>query len=42
MSWYKNNKTEWKEIIDAVSSEIKRNPLMVERVIQKLNMELLH
>ena len=42
MRWYKNNKTEWKKIIDAVSSEIKRNPLMVERVIQKLNMELLH
>lgn len=30
MSWYKNNKTEWKEIIDAVSTELKRNPLMVE------------
>lgn len=25
MSWYKNNKTEWKEIIDAVSTELKRN-----------------
>ena len=22
MSWYKNNKTEWKEIIDAVSTEV--------------------
>ena len=31
MSWYKNNKTEWKEIIDAVSTELKRNPLMVEK-----------
>ena len=27
MSWFKNNKTEWKEIIDAVSTELKRNPL---------------
>ena len=31
MRWYKNNKTEWKEIIDAVSTELKRNPLMVEK-----------
>lgn len=29
MSWYKNNKKEWKEIIDAVANELKRNPLMV-------------
>ena len=42
MSWYKNNKTEWKEIIDTVSSEIKRNPLMVEKEMQRLNMEPLH
>ena len=34
MSWYKNNKTEWKEIIDAVSTELKRNPLMVEKDIK--------
>lgn len=31
MSWYKNNKNEWKEIIDAVANELKRNPLMVEK-----------
>ncbi|MDD6302696.1 MAG: nucleotidyl transferase AbiEii/AbiGii toxin family protein [Bacillales bacterium] len=31
MSWYKNNKSEWKEIIDTVSLELKRNPLMVEK-----------
>lgn len=31
MSWYKNNKLEWKEIIDTVSLELKRNPLMVEK-----------
>ena len=31
MSWYKNNKAEWKAIIDAVSTELKRNPLMVEK-----------
>lgn len=30
MNWYKN-KNEWKEIIDAVASESKRNPLMVEK-----------
>lgn len=31
MSWYKNNKKEWKEIIDTVANELKRNPLMVEK-----------
>ncbi len=31
MSWYKNNENEWKEIIDAVANELKRNPLMVEK-----------
>lgn len=30
MNWYKN-KNEWKEIIDAVASELKRNPIMVEK-----------
>ena len=31
MSWYKNNKSEWKEIIDTISLDLKRNPLMVEK-----------
>lgn len=25
MSWYSNNKNEWKEIIDTISIEIKRD-----------------
>ena len=37
MSWYKNNKTEWKEIIDTVSTELKRNPLMVEKGYNSIN-----
>ena len=31
MSWYKNNKSEWKEIIDTISLDLKRNHLMVEK-----------
>lgn len=31
MSWFKNNKSEWKEIIDTVSLELKRNPLIIEK-----------
>lgn len=31
MSWYKNNKSEWKEIIDTVSLELKRSPLIIEK-----------
>ena len=31
MNWYKNNKSEWKEIIDTVSLELKCNPLMIEK-----------
>lgn len=31
MSWFRNNKSEWKEIIDTVSLELKRNPLVIEK-----------
>lgn len=31
MSWYSNNKYEWKEIIDTISIEIKRDNLMIEK-----------
>ncbi len=31
MNWYKSHKEEWKEIIDSISWEIKRNPLIVEK-----------
>lgn len=30
MNWYKNNSV-WKDIIDSVAKEIKRNPLMIEK-----------
>lgn len=34
MSWYKNI---WKEVIDVVSSELKRNPLIIEKdIIQSM------
>ena len=32
MSWCKNKKSEWKEIIDTISLDLKRNHLMVEKV----------
>lgn len=31
MSWYSNNKNEWKEIIDTISIEIKRDNVMIEK-----------
>lgn len=31
MSWYSNNKSEWKEIIDTISIEIKRDNVMIEK-----------
>jgi predicted nucleotidyltransferase component of viral defense system len=31
MCWYKNNEEDWKDIIAAVSAEIGRNPVMVEK-----------
>ena len=37
MSWYKNYKTEWKQIIETVASEIKRSNIIVEKdLIQSL------
>lgn len=37
MSWYKNYKTEWKQIIETVASEIKRSNVIVEKdLIQSL------
>ena len=37
MNWYKEHKTEWKLIIDTVSEQLKRNPIMVEKdTIQSL------
>ena len=37
MNWYKENKNEWKEIIETISNEIKRNPNMIEKdTIQSL------
>jgi len=31
MNWYKNNKTEWKEIIETISNEIRRDEQMIEK-----------
>ena len=31
MNWYKNYKNEWKEIIETVSLEEKRNTIIVEK-----------
>ncbi len=31
MSWYRDKKEEWKRIIDAVSNDLKRNPIMIEK-----------
>ena len=37
MNWYKENKNEWKNIIEVVSSEIKRTHLMIEKdIIQSM------
>lgn len=31
MNWYKDNKNEWKEIIETVARELGRTELMVEK-----------
>ena len=31
MSWYKDYKREWKEIIETISRELKRTPQMIEK-----------
>lgn len=37
MNWYKNNKQEWKQIIETVSSETKRSNQMIEKdIIQSM------
>ena len=37
MSWYNNQKEEWKEIIETVAAEIKRSNVIVEKdLIQSL------
>ena len=37
MNWYNDKNELWKNIIDAVSLELKRNPLMIEKdVIQSM------
>lgn len=31
MNWYKKNQNEWKNIIDTVSNELSKSPIMVEK-----------
>lgn len=31
MNWYRNNKSEWREIIEIISNEIKRDNVMIEK-----------
>ncbi len=31
MSWYKEHKQEWKEIIETISREVNRTPQMIEK-----------
>ena len=31
MNWYNDRKELWKEIIDTVSNDLKRNPIMIEK-----------
>ena len=37
MSWYKEHKQEWKEIIETISREVNRTPQRVEKHLIKQN-----
>ena len=34
MSWYKEHKQEWKEIIETISREVNRTPQMIEKNVK--------